>query len=99
MPDTLSALSYFQLLLEFLDHGCAKLETSLEPIPINQIVLELENRSGLTYGYDLIRWVEWIIRTNQISDEEKKTLGSILNMRAIELNALSSMAGKYKDDI
>ena len=75
----LTGISVYYLILEALNDGNVGLLPLLEPIPWEDIVFELKQRTGLDYGNDSSHWARWFLGNDEWGSElERANLSMFL---------------------
>jgi hypothetical protein len=91
----LKSLSNYDLVYELLQGGKGEIYPDLEPIDINQLYQILQERTGLSFGNDIKKVLDWFMFTDGVAtDEHKNNLEIILRIINIEKKAIEKIKGK-----
>jgi hypothetical protein len=76
-------VSVYYLLIELLNNGSAGLMPEIEPLVEEDIMFELERRTGKSYGSQKDEWGKWFIRSTDCGTElERANLMIFMRLRA-----------------
>ena len=95
----LKRASTYHLIVELLCDGKAEALPDIEPIEIEEIVRELEERSDQSFGRSAEQWVEWFITSEEFGTEyERRNVALIKRIIDTERRALKRFQEKEQQN-